>query len=42
MGHVRAGREAVIDEVQGAGFEYLDEPLQLRTNYFLRFRKLGE
>jgi ubiquinone/menaquinone biosynthesis C-methylase UbiE len=42
MGHVRAGREQVIEEVQGAGFEYLDEPLQLRTNYFLRFRKLGD
>jgi predicted methyltransferase len=42
MGHVRAGREQVVEEVQGAGFEYLDEPLQLRTNYFLRFRKLGD
>lgn len=42
MGHVRAGREQVVEEVQGAGFEYLDEPLQLRTNYLLRFRKLGD
>lgn len=42
MGHVRAGREQVVQEVQGAGFEYLDEPLQLRTNYCLRFRKLGD
>ncbi len=41
MGHVRAGRDEVIKEVQGAGFVYLDEPLELRTNYFLRFRKLG-
>lgn len=42
MGHVRAGRAEIIEEVQGAGFEYLDEPLKLRTNYFLRFRKLGD
>jgi SAM-dependent methyltransferase len=42
MGHVRAGRAEIIEEVQGAGFEYLDEPLELRTNYFLRFRKLGD
>jgi SAM-dependent methyltransferase len=42
MGHVRAGRARVIEEVEAAGFAYLDEPLQLRTNYFLRFRKLGE
>jgi predicted methyltransferase len=42
MGHVRAGRAEVIEEVQAAGFEYLDEPLDLRTNYFLRFRKLGD
>jgi predicted methyltransferase len=42
MGHVRAGREEVIKEVEGAGFVLVDEPLKLRTNYFLRFRKLGD
>jgi predicted methyltransferase len=42
MGHVRAGREQVIDEVQGAGFVLVDEPVALRSNYFLRFRKLGD
>ncbi len=42
MEHVRAGRDEVIREVQGAGFDYLDEPVQLQTNYFLRFRKLGD
>jgi SAM-dependent methyltransferase len=42
MGHVRAGREQVMDEVQAAGFAYVDEPVPLRTNYFLRFRKLGD
>jgi SAM-dependent methyltransferase len=42
MGHVRAGREQVINEVQRAGFVYVDEPVKLKTNYFLRFRKLGD
>jgi predicted methyltransferase len=42
MGHVRAGREQVISEVEGAGFLYVDEPVAMRTNYSLRFRKLGE
>ena len=40
MGHVRAGREQVIAEVEQAGFRLLDEPLRLRGNYFLRFRKV--
>ncbi|TVQ88223.1 MAG: class I SAM-dependent methyltransferase [Chromatiaceae bacterium] len=39
MGHVRAGREQVIAEVEAAGFELWDEPLTLQSNYFLRFRK---
>jgi hypothetical protein len=42
MGHVRAGREEVVKEVEGAGFVLVDEPVKLRTNYFLRFRKLGD
>ncbi len=42
MGHVRAGRAEVLEEVRRAGFEYLDEPLELHTNYFVRFRKLGD
>ncbi len=41
MGHVRAGREEVIDEVEAAGFRFEDEPLKLRGNYFLRFRKVS-
>ncbi|NCA70111.1 MAG: methyltransferase domain-containing protein [Sphingobacteriia bacterium] len=40
LGHVRAGREEVIQEVESAGFKLIDEPLKLRTNYFLRFRRL--
>ncbi|MGD8208094.1 MAG: class I SAM-dependent methyltransferase [Thiohalocapsa sp.] len=39
LGHVRAGREQVIEEVESAGFRLQDEPLRLRGNYFLRFRK---
>lgn len=41
LGHVRAGREEVIAEVEAAGFRFEDEPLKLRGNYFLRFRKVG-
>ncbi|NBC48213.1 MAG: methyltransferase domain-containing protein [Gammaproteobacteria bacterium] len=39
MGHVRAGRAQVIREVRAAGFELVEEPVQLDGNYFLRFRK---
>jgi predicted methyltransferase len=39
MGHVRAGRTTVIAEVEAAGFNLVDEPLLLRGNYFLRFRR---
>ncbi len=37
--HVRADRRTVISEVTQAGFELVDEPLKLRENYFIRFRK---
>jgi hypothetical protein len=30
----------VIEEVEAAGFRFQDEPLRLRENYFLRFRKV--
>jgi predicted methyltransferase len=39
IGHVRAGREAVIAEVESAGFALFDQPRMLRQNYFLRFRR---
>lgn len=39
MGHVRAGKDAVIDEVTKAGFQLIDDKLLLRTNYYLEFRK---
>lgn len=40
MGHVRAGKDAVIDEVTGAGFRLIDDIPLLRTNYYLVFGKL--
>jgi len=39
MGHVRAGRETVIDEVTRAGFQLVDDKPLLRTNYYLVFSK---
>ncbi len=39
MGHVRAGKEAVIDEVTKTGFQLIDDKPLLRTNYYLEFRK---
>jgi predicted methyltransferase len=39
MGHVRAGREQVIAEVEAAGFRLLADEGLLRSNYFLRFRR---
>lgn len=39
MGHVRAGRETVVHELQAMGFELIDEPLKLDVNYMLRFRR---
>jgi SAM-dependent methyltransferase len=40
LGHVRADREQVIEEIEAAGFELVEErPKLLRRNYFLRFRK---
>ena len=40
MGHVRAGREAVIDEITRAGFRLIDDKALLRTNYYLVFSRL--
>ncbi|NEX21258.1 class I SAM-dependent methyltransferase [Thiorhodococcus mannitoliphagus] len=37
--HVRADRRTVIKEVSQAGFVLIDEPLELRENFFIRFRK---
>jgi len=40
MGHVRAGKDVVIDEITKAGFRLIDDKALLRTNYYLVFRKL--
>lgn len=37
--HVRLDKQGVIREVEQAGFKYLDEPLQLREFFALRFRR---
>jgi ubiquinone/menaquinone biosynthesis C-methylase UbiE len=39
MGHVRAGKERVIEEVTAAGFHLIDDKPLLRTNYYLVFSK---
>lgn len=39
MGHVRANKERVIEEITSAGFVLLDDKPLLRVNYFLEFRK---
>jgi predicted methyltransferase len=39
MGHVRAHKQKVIDEITSAGFELIDDKPLLRVNYFLEFRK---
>jgi ubiquinone/menaquinone biosynthesis C-methylase UbiE len=40
MGHVRAGKNLVIDEITKAGFRLIDDKALLRTNYYLVFSKL--
>ena len=40
MTHVRAGKDAVIREVQAAGFRFVVEKPVLRSNYFLVFEKI--
>ena len=40
LDHVRAGKEAVIAEVEAAGFRLVEDRPLLRDNYFLRFRRL--
>jgi ubiquinone/menaquinone biosynthesis C-methylase UbiE len=42
LDHVRCGKDQVVVEVLGAGFELVAEVgVQLRENYFLRFRKVA-
>lgn len=39
LGHVRAGKNQVIREIEAAGFELVEELDLLQTQYFLRFRR---
>jgi len=39
MGHVRAGRDTVIGEIQAAGFRFVADRPVLDSNYFLEFEK---
>lgn len=39
MGHVRAGRDTVVDEITRAGFRLVEDKALLRTNYYLVFSK---
>jgi len=39
MSHVRAGEEQVTTEIQSAGFELVQRPDFMQTQYYLRFRK---
>ena len=40
MGHVRAGKETVIKEVEAVGFKLIDEKDLLTENYVIRFKRL--
>jgi ubiquinone/menaquinone biosynthesis C-methylase UbiE len=39
LGHVRAGEQQVIDEIEAAGFALTERLDFMRTQYYLRFRK---
>lgn len=41
LDHVRAGRDEVIREIEGSGFQFIDQPATpfLTENYLIRFRK---
>jgi SAM-dependent methyltransferase len=39
LGHVRAGEEQVITEIEDAGFELIERLDFMQTQYYLRFRK---
>lgn len=40
LGHVRAGKTRVIDEIRRNGFRLVEDRRLLRSNYFLRFEPL--
>jgi uncharacterized protein (TIGR03067 family) len=42
MGHVRAGQDVFVREVESAGFKVVGEEKFLKENYFVRFEKSGK
>jgi FkbM family methyltransferase len=40
LGHVRAGQEVFVKEIESAGFKQLGEEKFLKENYFVRFEKV--
>lgn len=40
MGHVRAGKDTVVEEITNTGFRLIDDKPLLRTNYYLVFSKI--
>jgi hypothetical protein len=41
LGHVRAGKQGVISEIEAAGFRLAADIRLLEQNYFLRFVKVS-
>ncbi len=39
LGHVRAGKKVVRQEIEAAGFELIEEVEMFKQNYFLKFRR---
>jgi hypothetical protein len=39
LGHVRAGEQQVVAEIESAGFERVERLDFMQTQYYLRFRK---
>ncbi len=40
LGHVRAGQEVCVKEIESAGFKVVGEEKVLKENYFVRFEKV--
>lgn len=42
MGHVRANRQTIKQEIEAAGFRYIRDEDMLQSNYFMVFEKQGQ